>query len=94
MTLLQDRHSASRNEKANKITTRVQRISSGYKASTSSKGCVESKGTSRQAGTAFFAVRVVNNLTLFSMSFNSRFFLDTREGSDKPEYVHNLETLA
>jgi hypothetical protein len=57
-------------------------------------GCVESKGTARQVGTAFFVVRVVNDLTLFLRSFNSGSFWDTREGSNKPEYVHNLETLA
>jgi hypothetical protein len=37
---------------------------------------VESKGAARQAGTTFFAVRVVNDLTLFSRSFFSGSFLD------------------
>jgi hypothetical protein len=58
------------------------------------KGCVASKGTARQARTIFFAVKVVSDLTLFSMSFFSGFVGDTREGSVKPEYVHNLEILA
>jgi hypothetical protein len=37
---------------------------------------VESKGAARQAGTTFFAVRLVNDLTLFSRSLFSGSFLD------------------
>jgi hypothetical protein len=56
-------------------------ISLGYKSSTFGKGWVESKATAIQVGTASFAVRVVNDLTLLSRSFFSRSFGDTLEGS-------------
>jgi hypothetical protein len=73
--------------KQNQIKTRMQSIPLGYKAITSGKGCVVSKGTARQVGTVFFAVSVVSDLTFFSRSFNSGSFWDTREWSVKPEYV-------
>jgi hypothetical protein len=60
-------------------------ISLGYKSSTFGKGWMESKATARQAGTASFVVRVVNDLTLLSRSFFSGSFGDTREGSFEPE---------
>jgi hypothetical protein len=83
----------NRGRNPNKIT-RVQSIYLGYTVGTSGKGCVASKGTTRQASTVFLAVSVVNDLTLFLRSFSSGSRWDTREGSVAPEYVHSLETLA
>jgi hypothetical protein len=43
-----------------------------------------SKGTAKQAGTAFFAVNMVIDLTFFLSSFVVGSFLEIREGSVVP----------
>jgi hypothetical protein len=63
----------------------------GFQTDGSGKGFLASKGTAKQAGTAFLAVIMVIDLTLFSSSFVVGSFLETQEGSVVPEYVQNFE---
>jgi hypothetical protein len=58
---------------------------------TAGKGWSESKWLAAKSVTSSSLVRVVRALTCLSRSFFSIRFSDTREGSSKPEKVHNLE---
>jgi hypothetical protein len=58
---------------------------------TAGKGCSELKWLAAKSATSLSLVRVVRALTHLSRSFFSIRFLDTREGSSKPEKVQNLE---
>jgi hypothetical protein len=58
---------------------------------TAGRGCSESKWLAAKSATSWSFLRVLRPLTRLSRSFFSMRFSDTREGSPKPEKVHNLE---
>jgi hypothetical protein len=61
------------------------------KYDTFGKGLLASKGAAKQTCNTILAVNLVIDLTLFSRSLVVGSFMDTREGSIKPEYIHSFE---
>jgi hypothetical protein len=96
MILHQDKRRQENREWAQEVQRylwiKIKYLSTKY--GTFGKGFLASKGSAKQTGTTILAVNLVINLTLFSRSLVVGSFLDTREGSVEPKYIHSFEIRA